>query len=83
MDRVAEAAKRLTFQGVETLPWELDQDYDPPQKLMPVGIVLRHQDGRLILIGNDRAGVRDAGCECCTAVWADAIRDYTEWAWLI
>jgi hypothetical protein len=33
LDRLARAAERLMFHGIEALPWELDNDYEPPKKL--------------------------------------------------
>jgi hypothetical protein len=85
-DRVTEMAKRLAFKSIETLPWELDNDYEPPKKRMPVGIVLRKRDGCLTLVGNDIGGPNTRGCTCCSELWEDAVfalERYTEWAWLI
>jgi hypothetical protein len=82
-DRLQEAAKRLTFQSVETLPWELSTEFDPPVKGIPRGIVLRDSYGTLALIGDDIAGELTQGGTSCAKTWSDEIKHYTEWAWLI
>jgi hypothetical protein len=82
-DRLTEAAKRLSFQSIETLPWELSTEFNPPQKAMPRGIVLRNSEGGLTLIGDDCAGFSTRGCSCCAQSWSDEITCDTEWAWLI
>ena len=87
---IEENKDKIVWQPIETLPWELSTEYDPPRKYMPKGIILRYTIERetvnkFKLIGSDVAGKHTRGCSCCSTDWIDELYSryiqYNAWAW--
>lgn len=87
---IEENKDKIKWEPIETLPWELSTEFDPPRKYMPQGIILRYKQrenglDNYELIGDNIAGERTEGCSCCSAEWVVAIdsryRGYNAWAW--
>lgn len=43
----------------------------------PVGTFLRRKSGEIILLGDELAGVRTSGCDCCSSNWEEVLCHYT------
>lgn len=87
---IEENKDKIKWEPIETLPWELNQEFDTPRKYMPEGIILRYTTRRenvqqYSLIGDNIAGERTEGCSCCSAEWVNALDNgylvYNAWAW--
>ena len=76
----------LNYQPIDTLPWiEEDLGYDGEvdiRRYMPVGVVLRRDNGCMCIIGHNVCGRNTTGCDCCSELWEIAIDRYTHWAWI-
>lgn len=83
----------LTFQPLDTLPWDIDDEEDPEffpelRYRMPRGIVLRTTSGDYELIGDEIAGTHSADCVEGPS-WIEMTESgngrgkrYDAWAWL-
>jgi hypothetical protein len=90
---IEENKDKIDWQSIETLPWKLNTEFDPPHKYMPLGILLRYTrlrevKKRYALIGDNISGSRTSGCSCCSVEWVDVIErrgspyvKYDGWAW--
>lgn len=82
-----EYASKLKFLPIESLPWEIDNEFDPPRKSLPTGIILYKRlykgDGKYVLIGDDISGHRTQGCSCCSTDWPDVMYNYVGWTWAL
>ena len=76
------------WEPIETLPWEIDSDFDEDSDAhwrLPIGIALRRSDHTTehVLIGDDIARYRSSGCDCCSAFWRKRIVNFDGWKWII
>lgn len=74
----------LEFKPMDTLPWELNTEFDPPIKLMPLGLVLKARDGyyyKFVLVGNNVDGDSTTGCSCCSQEWKEYVENFVGWSW--
>lgn len=86
MTKFEQWAATLDFQPMETLPWEVDNEFDPPRKSMPLGVVLKSTPDRKFnkyeLVGNNVEGYNTTGCPCCSSEWTEYVYHFVGWAWM-
>ena len=84
-------AENLEYQPMDTFPWVVDPDYDGDTSVrVPVGVVVREErpeDSYLPgvsyqLYGQELAGYRTQGCDCCSSYYEGYLPHATGWAWV-
>lgn len=84
-------ANSLNWKPIETLPWQGDAE-GYPEFSLPLGLMIRLNNGRIVLIGTDQKD-RTHGCDCCSESYTEFGDDdkwhprlpfegAIEWAWI-
>ena len=84
-------AENLEYQPMDTFPWVVDPDYDGDTSVrVPVGVVVREERPEdsyrpgvsYELYGQELAGYRTQGCDCCSSDYEGYLPHATGWAWV-
>ena len=81
-----EFAKTLDYRSMDTFPWQSDPDCDYEVRFMvPAGVVVQLERFGGIsyeLYGQELAGRRTQGCDCCSREYDGNLAYAIGWAWV-